>query len=80
MTSCEPCAMCSGATPWSGDGRMIYGTPRFMAEKAGFDEGYKGEHWEEEFAKRKIQVAGPLLGEDAFAPFKLYREKHGEIY
>ena len=80
VTSCEPCAMCSGATPWSGVERMIYGAPRFMAEKVGFDECYKGEHWEEEFAKRKIQVAGPMLGENAFAPFKLYMEKHGEIY
>ena len=80
VTSCEPCAMCSGATPWSGVERVIYGAPRFMAEKVGFDEGYKGEHWEEEFAKRKIQVAGPMLGEDAYAPFKLYKKKHGEIY
>ena len=80
VTSCEPCAMCSGATPWSGVERVIYGAPRFMAEKVGFDEGYKGEHWEEEFAKRKIQVAGPMLGEDAYAPFKLYTKKHGEIY
>ena len=80
VTSCEPCAMCSGATPWSGVERVIYGAPRFMAEKVGFDEGYKGEHWEEEFAKRKIQVTGPLLGEDAYAPFQLYTKKHGEIY
>lgn len=34
VTSCEPCAMCSGATPWSGVERVIYGAPRDMAEKS----------------------------------------------
>ncbi len=80
VTSCEPCAMCSGATPWSGVEKMVYGATRNMAEKVGFDEGYKGEHWREEFAKRGIQVVGPLLGEAAFAPFRLYQEKGGNIY
>ena len=79
-TSGEPCAMCSGATPWSGVGKMIYAAPREMAEKIGFDEGYKGERWREEFARRGIQITGPLLGEDAFAPFALYAGKHGRIY
>lgn len=80
VTSCEPCAMCSGATPWSGVERVIYGAPRDMAEKVGFDEGYKGRFWEEEFESRKIHVAGPMLGEEAFAPFELYQKKHGKIY
>ena len=80
VTSCEPCAMCSGAPPWSGVERVIYGAPRDMAEKVGFDEGYKGRFWEEEFESRKIQVAGPMLGEEAFAPFELYQKKHGKIY
>ncbi|MBP5531426.1 MAG: nucleoside deaminase, partial [Lentisphaeria bacterium] len=80
VTSCEPCAMCSGATPWSGVEKMIYGATREMAEKVGFDEGYKGERWREEFEKRGIQVVGPLLGEAAFAPFRLYVEKNGRIY
>ena len=40
VTSCEQCAMCSGATPWSGVEKMIYGATREMAEKVGFDEGY----------------------------------------
>ena len=80
VTSCEPCAMCCGATPWSGVGKMVYGAPSEMAEKIGFDEGYKGERWREEFAQRGIRIVGPLLGEDAFAPFSLYAEKHGRIY
>ena len=80
VTSCEPCAMYSGATPWSGVEKMIYGATREMAEKVGFDEGYKGKRWREEFEKRGIQVVGPLLGEAAFAPFRLYVEKNGRIY
>ena len=26
-SSCEPCAMCTGATPWSGVRKLIYGAP-----------------------------------------------------
>ena len=79
-TSCEPCAMCCGATPWSGVEKIIYGAPGAMAEKIGFDEGYKGDCWRAEFLRRGIQVAGPLLGDAAFAPFKLYVETNGRIY
>lgn len=80
VTSCEPCSMCSGATPWSGVEKMVYGAPRTMAEKVGFDEGYKGWFWMSAFKKRGIQVVGPLLGQEANAPFELYRQKNGEIY
>ena len=80
VTSCEPCAMCCGATPWSGVEKVIYGATREMAESIGFDEGYKGERWREEFERRGIRVVGPMLGEEAFAPFRLYEEKNGGIY
>lgn len=80
VSSCEPCAMCNGATPWSGVEKLVYGATGAMAESVGFDEGYKGERWREEFVRRGIQVTGPLLGEDAFAPFALYRQKNGTIY
>lgn len=80
VTSCEPCAMCYGATPWSGVQKMIYGATKAMAENAGFDEGDKGEAWKESLAKRGIEVIGPLLGEDANTPFMLYRQNSGVIY
>lgn len=80
VTSCEPCAMCSGATPWSGVEKMIYGATREMAESVGFDEGYKGQNWREEFEKRGICVVGPLLAEEAQKPFELYKGKQGIIY
>jgi len=80
VTSCEPCAMCSGATPWSGVEKMIYGATKEMAQAAGFDEGYKGENWRAEFEKRKIQVIGPLPGKDANIPFECYLKSNGLIY
>ena len=72
--------MCSGATLWSGVERLVFGAPREAAENIGFDEGYKGEHWRQEFAKRNILVTGPLLGEAAVAPFTLYLQTNGRIY
>ena len=79
-SSCEPCAMCSGATLWSGVEKLIYGAPRKAAEEIGFDEGYKGRFWRSETKHRGIQVIGPLLGKEAFKPFELYRQKNGKIY
>lgn len=79
-TSCEPCAMCYGATPWSGVKRMIYGATKRDAENAGFDEGEKGDDWIAALQRRHIEVTGPLLSEEARAPFTLYLEKSGKIY
>ena len=79
-TSCEPCAMCCGAVPWSGVDKVIYGAGRSMAEQVGFDEGYKGRSWRKELEKRGIEVTGPRLGKSSFRPFALYREMSGRIY
>lgn len=38
-TSCEPCAMCLGATFWSGVSEMICSATKDDAESIGFDEG-----------------------------------------
>lgn len=79
-SSCEPCAMCNGATLWSGVEKLIYGAPRKAAEEIGFDEGYKGLFWRPALKHRGIQVVGPLLGKEAFKPFELYQQKNGKIY
>ena len=39
VTSCEPCAMCLGATLWSGVRRLVCGATREDATALGFDEG-----------------------------------------
>jgi len=38
-TSCEPCAMCLGATFWSGVSEMTCAATKDDAEEIGFDEG-----------------------------------------
>jgi len=39
FTSCEPCAMCLGATLWSGVRRLAYGAGREDAQRIAFEEG-----------------------------------------
>src|SRR5213594_2772973 len=39
VTSCEPCAMCLGATLWSGVQRVVYGAAREDASRLEFEEG-----------------------------------------
>jgi tRNA(Arg) A34 adenosine deaminase TadA len=39
VTSCEPCAMCLGATLWSGVRRVVYGAAREDASRLAFEEG-----------------------------------------
>ena len=80
VSSCEPCAMCNGAVLWSGVDALTYGADKEMAESIGFDEGCKGSSWREELVKRGIAVVGPLLGDEAFKPFALYRQTGGKIY
>lgn len=79
-TSCEPCAMCFGATPWSGVEKLIYGAEGDAARKVGFDEGDKVTDWQNALEKRGICVVGPLLKEKANEPFELYRSMSGIVY
>ena len=59
--SSEPCMMCLGAILWCGIERLVYGVSTPSVERiTGFDEGIKPS-WREEFAKRRIEVVGPLL-------------------
>jgi tRNA(Arg) A34 adenosine deaminase TadA len=39
FSSCEPCAMCLGATLWSGVTRLVFAATRDDAMRLGFDEG-----------------------------------------
>lgn len=79
-TSCEPCAMCFGATPWSGVEKLIYGAEGDAARKVGFDEGDKVTDWQNALEKRGICVVGPLLKEKANEPFELYHSMSGIVY
>lgn len=80
VTSCEPCAMCFGATPWSGVEVLVYGAPGEFAREIGFDEGDKVADWPAALERRNIAVIGPLLLEEARKPFTIYGNLHGKIY
>lgn len=80
VTSCEPCAMCFGATPWSGVEALIYGAPGEYARQIGFDEGDKVSDWHAALERRNITVIGPLLLEEARKPFDTYDKLCGKIY
>jgi tRNA(Arg) A34 adenosine deaminase TadA len=80
VTSCEPCAMCFGAVPWSGVSRLVWGATREDAEAAGFDEGDKPDGWVETLERRGIQTAGEVRRAQAAAVLKKYARSSGAIY
>jgi tRNA(Arg) A34 adenosine deaminase TadA len=80
VTSCEPCAMCFGAVPWSGVSSMIWGAGKEDAEAAGFDEGDKPRDWIESLHRRGIRTQGGILREEAAAVLARYAKRGGPIY
>jgi tRNA(Arg) A34 adenosine deaminase TadA len=79
-TSCEPCAMCLGATLWSGVKRLIYGAGRADAARLDFDEGPVFEASYRYLEERGLEVSGPLLRAEARDVLELYRARSGRIY
>lgn len=80
VTSCEPCAMCFGAVPWSGVGSLVWGARREDAEAAGFDEGDKPANWAQTLEDRGIRTRGDILREEAAAVLNAYARRAGAIY
>ena len=80
VTSTEPCAMCSGATLWSGVQSLVCGARSEDARSVGFDEGPKIPRWEHEFEKRGITVARDVLRDEAATVLRRYAGAGGEIY
>lgn len=73
VTSCEPCAMCSGAIYWAGIGRVVYG----LSETGLYS--LTGDNAENPTLQlpcrevlgagsRRIEVVGPLLEAEAAVP------------
>ena len=78
--SSEPCMMCLGAILWCGIERVVYGTSTPAVERiTGFDEGIKPS-WCEEFAKRGIEVVGPLLEDVGEKVLEDYVRRGGITY
>ncbi len=80
VTSCEPCAMCFGAVPWSGVKSLICGARKKDAEAAGFDEGDKPDQWVRSLQHRGIVVQCSVLRAEAAAVLAHYRDQGGPIY
>jgi len=72
----RPCAMCYGATLWSGvHGLVVAGDGPELEELTGFDEGPMRDDWAEQFEARGIAVRVGVLTDEAIAVFERYRAK-----
>ena len=80
VTSTEPCAMCLGAIPWSGIGRLVTGASDEMARSIGFNEGCKPQPWQQGLTQRGIDVVTGVLQEQAEQVLRTYVEAGGKIY
>ncbi len=80
VTSCEPCAMCMGAIPWSGVRSVLCGAGKADAEAAGFDEGDRPDDWVEHLAARGITVVRSLLRTQAAKVLDQYVRSGKPIY
>jgi tRNA(Arg) A34 adenosine deaminase TadA len=80
VASTEPCAMCLGATPWSGVRHLVCGARDEDAERVGFDEGAKPSEWVPTLERRGITVQRDVLREEAASVLREYAESGGDIY
>lgn len=80
VTSCEPCAMCFGAIPWSGVNSVICGATKADVEAAGFDEGARPDDWIEALNRRGIDVRTDVLREQAARVLERYAKSGKTIY
>jgi tRNA(Arg) A34 adenosine deaminase TadA len=79
-TSCEPCAMCLGATLWSGVRRVVYGATREDATILNFEEGPVFPESYKYLEDRGIEIVRQVLRDEAKAVLELYRARKGKIY
>lgn len=79
-TSCEPCAMCLGATLWSGVKRLVCAATREDALQLNFDEGPVFAESYLYLEKRGIEIRRGLLRAEARDVLEEYRQQHGTIY
>ena len=80
VSSCEPCAMCLGAVPWSGVSSLVCGADFTDAESAGFDEGDKPLNWPASLNDRGVEVTVHVMREEAARVLQEYAAVEGVIY
>jgi tRNA(Arg) A34 adenosine deaminase TadA len=78
--SCEPCAMCFGAVPWSGVRRLLTGARDEDARAIGFDEGPKMDDWTDQLAARGIEVRVDVEREVGAKVLRDYVAAGGPVY
>lgn len=80
VTSCEPCAMCLGATLWSGVRRVLCGAHRDDARRLNFEEGPVFPESHAYLEARGIEIVHGVLRDEANEVLELYRANRGVIY
>jgi tRNA(Arg) A34 adenosine deaminase TadA len=77
----RPCAMCFGATIWSGIRSLVIAGSDDTCEKiTGFDEGPIHPNWREELARRGISLRDGVLYDQAVTVFKNFRDTGQVVY
>lgn len=77
----RPCAMCYGATIWSGVRRLVIaGFGPECEELTGFDEGPVRDDWREQLETRGISVTSDVLREGALRTFAEYGASASTVY
>ena len=79
-TSCEPCAMCLGATLWSGVRRVICAAAREDATRLQFEEGPVFAESYRYLEERGVSFAREVCRDEARAVMEMYRARGGVIY
>jgi len=80
VTSCEPCAMCFGAIPWSGIRHLVCAARDADARAIGFDEGPKLPDWDTLLIQRGIAVTTDICRDEAVTVLQRYATDNGVIY
>jgi len=80
VTSCEPCAMCLGATLWSGVRRLVCGATRDDARRVGFDEGPVFPESYRYLERHGMTIVREVHRAEAAAVLERYRTEGGTIY
>lgn len=76
-----PCAMCYGAVFWSGIRSLaIAGSGKELETITGFDEGPIHPNWQEELAKRGVELINNVLTEEAVAVYRDFAASGALVY
>lgn len=80
VTSCEPCAMCLGATLWSGVKHVVSGASREDATRLQFEEGPVFPQSYAYLESRGVTFTRNVLRDEARTVLEQYRARGGAIY